>query len=188
MDGDRVGYHLGSDRRHHRQDLLALNGEGAPIVSVVNTDNSSGAFVWNGISWTFTAGAGATTAGLGLDTTGNPVMLNSVTTSWTPDHLTNGSWLPDVTSHVPSSSTASGPSLVTDNNRLPIVAWYEPMQSPPAIGLARWTGSLWDTRAGFANNGGSPSSFPPALIVDGRDQVWVGWEENQQINIWMSNY
>ena len=167
---------------------LVLDENGVPIVSVANTDNTSGVFIWNGTSWAFTAGAGATNASVGLDRSGNPVMLNSVTTSWVPDHLTNGTWLPLVSSAVPSSTSATSPSLANTSDRLPVVAWYEPSASPAAIGLARWSGSAWDNRAGFANAGGFPSSFPPALIVDARNDIWLGWSENQQINIWMSNY
>ncbi len=60
---------------------LVLDNQGAPIVSAANSDNSSGTYTWNGTSWAFTAGAGATNASVGLDRSGNPVMLNSVTTS-----------------------------------------------------------------------------------------------------------
>jgi Bacterial Ig-like domain len=167
---------------------VVMNDEGAPIVSVVNSNNASGAFIWNGTSWAFTAGSGAANASVGLDPSGNPVMLNSITTSWVPDHLTNGTWLPLVSSPVPSSTTASNPSLATTSDRLPVVAWYDPAQSPPAIGLARWSGTAWDNRAGFANAGGAPNAFPPALVVDGRNEIWIGWVESLQLNVWMSNY
>ena len=167
---------------------LVLDDRGVPIVSVANTDNTSGVFLWSGTSWAFSGGAGATNASVGRDVSGNPVMLNSLTTSWVPDHLTNGTWLPLVSSAVPSSTTATSPSLANTKDWLPVVAWYEPSASPPAIGLARWSGSAWDNRAGFANAGGSPATSPPALIVDARNDIWLGWGENQQINVWMSNY
>ena len=168
---------------------LILNDQDVPIVTAVNTDNSSGAFVWNGTSWAFTAGAQAINAAGALDTNGNPVMLNSTTaTSWLPEHLTSGAWLPLVATAVPSSAMASSPSLTNTNDRLPVVAWYEPAVSPHSMALARWSGTAWDTRAGSANAGGFPSSQPAALIVDGRNDIWIGWSEGLQIDVWMSNY
>ena len=167
---------------------LVVSDQNVPIISVVDTTNVSGVFLWSGTSWAFTAGAGATNASLALDASGNPVMLNSVTTNWVPGHLTNGAWLPSVSNPVPSTPTSTSPSLAATTDRLPVVAWYDPSQSPPSIGLARWTGSGWDNRAGFANGGSFPNSSPPALIVDARDAIWIGWGENQKIYVWMSNY
>ena len=167
---------------------IVLNDQNAPIVSVVDSTNASGVFIWGGTSWAFTGGAGATSASLALDVNGSPVMLNSVTTNWVPGHLTNGTWLPVVSNPVPSSPTSSNPSLASGTDRLPVVAWYDPSQSPAGIGLARWAGSGWDNRAGFANGGNFPSSAAPALIVDARNDIWVGWRENAKIYVWMSNY
>ena len=109
---------------------IVLNDQNVPIVSVVDSTNASGVFIWGGTSWAFTAGAGATNASLALDVNGSPVMLNSVTTNWVPGHLTNGTWLPVVSNPVPSSPTSSNPSLASDTDRLPVVAWYDPSQSP----------------------------------------------------------
>jgi hypothetical protein len=168
---------------------LLLNNQDVPIVTAVNSDNSSGAFLWSGTSWAFTAGAQATNAAGALDTNGNPVMLNSTTaTSWLPEHLTNSAWLPLVATAVPSSSMAGSPSLTNITDRLPVVAWYEPAVSPQSMALARWSGTAWDTRAGSANAGGFPNNQPPALLVDGRNDIWIGWTEGTQINVWMSNY
>ena len=159
-----------------------------PIVSVVDSTNQRGVFIWSGTSWAFTAGAGATNASLALDAGGNPVMLNSGTTTWLPEHLTNGAWLPFVSSSVPSSTTSANPTIANTTDRLPVVAWYDPSQSPAAIGLTRWTGSAWDSRAGFANGGNFPNSSAPALLVDARNDVWISWGENAKIYVWMSNY
>ena len=167
---------------------IVLNDQNEPIVSVVDTTNNSGVFLWTGSSWASTAGAGATNASVALDASGNPVMLNSVTTNWVPEHLTNGTWLPTVSIPVPSSTTSSSPSIANTTDRLPVVAWYDPAQSPSAIGLARWTGTAWDNRAGFANGGNFPNGFPPQLIVDARNAMWIAWAENQKIYVWMSNY
>ena len=103
-----------------------------------------------------------------------------------PSHLTNSSWLPLVTS-VPASSAASSPTITNTNDRLPVVAWYEPSLSPASIGLVRWTGTAWDNRAGFANDGGFPNAAPPSF-VDARNNIWVEWTENLQTIVWMSNY
>ena len=168
---------------------LVLTDQDVPVVTAVNTDNSSGAFIWSGTSWAFTPGAQALNASGALDATGDPVMLNSTTpASWLPDHLTNGSWLALVSTAVPSSSMAGSPSLTNTNDRLPVVAWYEPAVTPHSMALARWSGTAWDTRSGSANAGGFPNNQPPALVVDGRNDIWIGWTESSQINVWMSNY
>ena len=168
---------------------ILLTDAGNPVVTVANTDSSSGAYVWNGTSWSVTLGAGATEGSGAFDTNDSPVMLNSTTPSaWVPSHLTNSSWLPLVATSVPASSAASSPTITNTNDRLPIVGWYEPSLSPASIGLVRWTGTAWDNRAGFANNGFGANNAAPAVVVDARNNIWVEWTENLQTIVWMSNY
>jgi hypothetical protein len=111
-------------------------------------------------------------------------MLNS---NWQPIHITNGSWLP-TSGAVPVSISARDPSLTTTPDRRPVVAWYDATIVPPKMGIARWSGSEWDTRMGMAGGGYAVSDAPPGLVVDSRGVIWIAWVENLQANVWMNNY
>ena len=112
-------------------------------------------------------------------------MLNS---SWLPTHLTNGAWLPTVGSAVPTSSPSRNPHLTTTPDRLPVVGWYDPSIVPAKLGVARWTGSAWDTRAGVISGDAAPGDAAPAVVVDSRGSIWMAWSEALQTYAWMSNY
>ena len=166
---------------------LILTEQGSPIVSVIS-GSINGAFLWNGTSWTLTSGVAATNAFAALDAAGNPVMLNSSGTSWVPEHLTNGTWLPSVSSPVPSSSTSNDPNITNTPGGLPAVAWYDPSVTPHGIRVARWTGSAWDNRASPAYVMFGPEDEPPSIVIDARGSLWIAWAETLQAVVWMSNY
>ena len=86
------------------------------------------------------------------------------------------------------STNASYPSLTSDEDHQPVAAWVSPSTSTAGVGLARWTGTSWDKRPGLATGGGTPNSWQPALTVDGRNDMWIGWGEGSYVNVWMSNY
>jgi hypothetical protein len=167
---------------------LVLNGSGQPVVTIVDSTGNSGAYVWSGTSWSFSGGAAASNASATADTSGNPVMLTSASASWVPVHLSGGTWLPLVSTAVAQSTSSNFPNLTSDINHEPVVAWYSPTTTTPGIGLARWTGTSWDNRPGFATAGATPTPGLPALTVDARNDMWIGWTEGSNVNVWMSNY
>jgi hypothetical protein len=61
---------------------------------------------------------------------------------------------------------------------------------PISIGMAHWTGTLWDLRFGLFNAGAAvdPPSQIPELVVDVDGHFWVAWQESGKINVWKSNY
>jgi hypothetical protein len=111
-------------------------------------------------------------------------MLTSAASNWIPEHLTGGTWLSLVSAQVPTTSNSTNPTLTSDAAQQPVVAW----STPSGIGLVRWLGTSWDTRPGFASRGAAPNNSPPQLIVDQRNNMWIGWTEGATVNVWMSNY
>jgi hypothetical protein len=167
---------------------IVVNDQDVPIVTVVNTDNTSGAFTWTGIAWSFTALADSTTtAGAGRDTSGNVVMLGVSGSSWVPEHLTNGTWV-RFDSFLPTNPGVSSPSLTNTIDRQPVVAWYDPTVTPVGMAYMRWIGNQWDMRPRPVNGGGSVNVAPPAVVVDARNNVWVSWTEGLTVYVAMSNY
>ena len=167
---------------------LVLGPADSPIVTVVDTDTSSGAYLWNGTSWSLSAGSSSATASATTDSTGNPVMLTSASPNWIPEHLTGGTWLSLVSSNVPVSPSSTNPTLTSDANHQPVVAWNSATTGATGIGLLRWLGTSWDQRPGYASGGGSANNWPPQLLVDQRNNMWIGWTEGSTVNVWMSNY
>jgi hypothetical protein len=70
----------------------------------------------------------------------------------------------------------------------PVVAWVDTSKGV-RLGVARWTGTAWDTRLGLFNAGQNPANtIVPELVVDPRGSVWVAWKEGTEIQVWMSNH
>jgi len=174
------------DTKSSAVDLL-LGAAGSPIVTVVDSDTSSGAYLWNGTSWSLAGGASAISGSGTVDSAGSPVVLSILSNSnWVPEHLTAGTWLPLVSGPIPASAGSNNPTLASDANGEPVVAWSSP--TPTGIGLVRWTGTTWDTRPGVASGGSTPNNSSPRLTVDGRNDMWIGWTEEATVYVWMSNY
>jgi Big-like domain-containing protein len=165
---------------------LEIDDQANPTVGFLASTNT-GAATWNGSAWTMTPFIGASTPFVALDASGSPLMLET-SSGWIVEHLTGDTWLPAVSSPLPVSSMSTAPHLLTDGNHHPIVAWVDESSGPAKLGLARWTGTKWDTRPGLFNAGGAPAGSPPALAVDARGSVWVAWSEALEVQVWMSNY
>jgi hypothetical protein len=165
---------------------VQLDATGDPAVGFIST-LQTGAAIWSGSGWSMTPFIGARTPFVGFDGSGNPLMLQTGS-GWIVEHLTNNTWLPAVSSPVPVSAMSVAPHLTTSLVHQPIVGWIDQSIPPSKVGLARWTGSKWDTRAGLFNAGSGPAGAPPAIVVDPRGSLWLAWSEDLQIQVWMSNY
>jgi len=169
---------------------LILDGAGNPIVGLSTGGGGllsfpSGGFrAWNGTAWT--AGGGPLLGGpfVALSQTSEPLMFAGLTV----DHFSSGAWLPAVSTAVPASSTSGGFHLTTGLDHQPVVAWLD-TTATAKVGLARWTGTQWNARAGLFNaNGTVATTEAPGIVVDARGSTWVYWREGSSVNVWMSNY
>ncbi len=86
------------------------------------------------------------------------------------------------------TATVPYPTLTSDANHQPVIAWNSATTGATGIGLLRWLGTSWDQRPGYASGGGSANNWPPQLLVDQRNNMWIGWTEGSTVNVWMSNY
>jgi hypothetical protein len=168
---------------------LVLDGSGNPIVGFSQGGGSLFSVTtstfrsWNGTSWISATSNQGLAPFVALDTALEPMMLAGATV----EHYAGGTWLPEIASAIPYSTAAGNPHLTTGPDHRPVVAWLD-TAAPLQVGLARWTGAAWNTRAGLFNAGGVVTSEAPGLLVDGRGSVWVFWREGGAANVWMSNY
>lgn len=168
--------------------IFAANGN--PIVgfsqgggSILNAVTTSSFRAWNGTAWiSATANLGLASS-VALDTAAEPMMLASNTV----EHYASGTWLPAVASPIPYSAAGGDSVLTTGPDHQPVVAWLD-ITAPFHVGLARFNGTAWNSRAGIFNAGGVVANQPPGVLVDGRGSVWVFWSEGTNANVWMSNY
>jgi len=165
---------------------LAINDQDNPVVGIVGS--TVGLEVWTGTAWSPGASIGATTPFVTLDSSDYPSMVQVQQSGWHVEHLTNGTWLPAISTPIPVSTMSDSPRLAATRDRRPVVGWHDSSLPPGRIGIARWTGSAWDLRAGLVNGGSSPAGQPPSVVVDARDSIWIGWFENLEAFVWMSNY
>ena len=58
------------------------------------------------------------------------------------------------------------------------------------VGLVRWLGtSLGQSRRLRQRRGfGAQQRGPRNVVVDQRNNMWIGWTEGATVNVWMSNY
>jgi hypothetical protein len=96
-------------------------------------------------------------------------------------------WVP-VVMNLTTSSSWSAPRLALGNDGAPVAAWLD-TSNGVRIGVARWTGTSWDTRFGTFNAGQNPlNNIVPELAVDAKGKIWVAWQEGPAAQVWMSNY
>jgi Bacterial Ig-like domain/Bacterial Ig domain len=172
---------------------LILDGVGNPVVGLVTFSGGglasfsfpqAGFRAWNGTGWT--SGGGLILSGpfVALGQLQEPMMIDGSSVY----HFSSGAWLPAVSAPVPTSGTVGGFHLTTGTDHLPVVAWLD-STGPVKVGLARWTGTAWNARAGlFSANGVVLNTESPGVLVDARGSAWVSWREGSSVNVWMSNY
>jgi hypothetical protein len=169
---------------------LILDATGNPIVGLttgtagLSSLPSSGFRAWNGTAWTSGGGLLLGEPFVALSQLLEPMMLAGSTV----DQYSSGAWLPAVSTPVPASTTSGAFHLTTGTDHQPVVAWLDTTASVK-VGLARWTGTQWSTRAGLFNASGVVvTTEAPGLVVDARGSAWVSWREGTSVNVWMSNY
>jgi len=155
-----------------------------PIVSWSFPAGTGHVSVWSGTSWTPAPDVpGMTEPFMALDSAHGPmVVVSSQPGTLLVQRLVNGSsWQLLPAANVPPQ--VRYPRIAAGPDGLPVVAYYDAQTR--AVGMARWTGQRWDTRAvGFGSNAVDET---PQLIVDRQGTAWIGWR-GSQLNVWMSNY
>jgi hypothetical protein len=97
-------------------------------------------------------------------------------------------WLEAVSTPLTTSPSWNAPRLALGDGGAPIAAWVD-TSNGVRIGVARWTGTTWDTRFGLFNAGRNPSTnIVPELAVDRLGKIWVAWQEGTAAQVWVSNY
>jgi len=161
-------------------DMLA--GEN-PIVSWIFPAGTGHVSIWSGTSWTSAPDVpGMTEPFMAFDSAHGPMVVTSQPGTLLVQRLVNGnSWQLLPAANVPPQ--ASHPRIAAGPDGLPVIAYYDAQTR--GVGIARWTGQRWDTRA--FSFGGNATDETPQLIVDRQGTAWIGWRDSQ-LNIWMSNY
>ena len=154
-----------------------------PIVSWIFPEGTGHVSVWSGTSSTPAPDVpGMTEPSMAFDSAHGPMVVTSQPGTFLVQRLVNGSsWQLLPAASVPPQ--ASYPRIAAGPDGLPVIAWYDAQTK--AVGMGRWTGQLWDTRAFFF--GSNATDEAPQLIVDRQGTAWIGWRDSQ-LNIWMSNY
>ena len=154
-----------------------------PIVSWILPAGTGHVSVWSGTSWTPAPDVpGMTEPFMAFDSAHGPMVVTSQPGTLLVQRLVNGSaWQLLPAANVPPQ--VRYPRIAAGPDGLPVVAYYDAQTR--AVGMARWTGQRWDTRAvGFGSNAFDET---PQLIVDRQGTAWIGWRDSQ-LNVWMSNY
>ncbi len=168
---------------------LVLDKHDNPSFGWFDVSVGSGVAIWNGTDW---AHGQALTGGFTpypvLDANGIPLIAirgpDLHVDKWNPPLL---NWVP-VVMNLTTSSSWSAPRLAFANDGAPIAAWLD-TSNGVRIGVARWTGTSWDTRFGTFNAGQNPlNNIVPELAVDAKGKIWVAWLEGPAAQVWMSNY
>jgi len=164
---------------------LMLGVDGKPLIAWSNTGGGGGASFWDGGQWQSSSFTRAAPVSIAVNASLNALMIDP---TFTVVSSTGGGWQPAVSTPVPADGAAQQFVLATTPQSDPVVAWINPETPSNRIGLARWTGTMWDTRAGLFRGTGNPLAEQPRLIVDRTGSVWMAWREGFQVNVWMSNY
>ena len=154
-----------------------------PIVSWIFPEGTGHVSIWSGTSWTSAPDVpGMTEPFMAFDSAHGPMVVTSQPSTILVQRLVNGSsWQLLPAASVPPQ--VRYPRIAAGPDGLPVVAYYDAQTR--AVGMARWTGQRWDTRAvGFGSNAVDET---PQLIVDRQGTAWIGWRDSH-FNIWMSNY
>jgi hypothetical protein len=164
---------------------MIMGDSGQPIVSWIDPRTLGHVSTWNGSNWTAAPDTeGMTEPWMALDSSRTPMVVLGSLGTFLVQHLAAGnSWqlLPPIM--VPP--TATHPRIAAGPAGLPVVAYFNSQWSD--IGIARWTGQRWDTRA-YAFGPSTAVEQVPQLVVDPYENAWVGWRDSTgQFNVWLVN-
>jgi hypothetical protein len=118
---------------------------------------------------------------LGLDAMSDPLLIAG-TTGFGVFAFSGGSWVLMPPAVIQSDSNAQSPRLGTDAEHNPVVGWLESAK----FAYERWTGTIWDSRAGTFGDGQSISAFD--MTIDSRGTVWLLGCNPSRALVIMSNY
>jgi hypothetical protein len=166
---------------------MILDEDGNPIIGWVAPVDRGHVSRWDGTAWiTAAERTEMDEPSLALDSARRPMVVTGGSGSFFVQSLANDdSWrlLPMAAAVPPQSRHAR---IAAGPDGLPVLAWFDAQTK--GVGMARWLGQRWDTRAVFF----SPSNAldeAPQLIVDRLGTAWIGWRDNtDQFNVWMSNF
>jgi hypothetical protein len=165
---------------------MILGDGGYPIVGWINPANRGQVAAWDGAVWSRAPEIfDSTEASLALDSTGAPMIVSGGSGWFFVQHRAGVStWQPQPALAVPLQSRH--PRIAAGPDGQPVVAWYDAQTK--SVGLARWVGQRWDTRAAFFSPANAVDEAPQ-LIVDRHGTSWAGWRDTDgQFNVWMLNY
>ena len=176
FDGIEVGGNATMDL------VLAEN----PIVSWIWPANQGHVSIGAGANWNAAPNPFAMDEPfVALDAAHNPLVVTGGSGSFVVQRLVNNEWQVFPAIVVPPQ--ADYPRIAAGPDGLPIVAWFDAQTK--SVGMARWTGQRWDTRA-FAF-GPHALDASPQLLIDRQGSAWIGWRDYsnlQAFTLWMSNY
>jgi hypothetical protein len=168
---------------------LVVDAQGNPIFGWSEVNVGTGVSFWTGTAWVRSQPQlGGYTPYPALDSTGTPWLAvksdDLHVVKWDRTML---NW-PEATTALTTSTSWRSPRLALAPNGSPVVAWLD-TSSGVRIGVARWTGTAWDTKFGLFNAGQNPANdIVPELVVDARGKIWVAWREGTAAQVWASNY
>lgn len=158
-----------------------------PIVSWIVPADTGHVSNWSGTTWTAAPDRAAMTEPyLALDSGRNPMIVTGGGGSFVVQHLVaGGTWQLLPAAAVPPK--AMYPRIAAGPDGLPVLAYFD--AQTVSVGMARWTGQRWDTRAwGFGVNAVDAA---PQLVVDRQGTAWIGWRDPgnlESFTLWMSNF
>ena len=168
---------------------LVVDAQGNPMFGWSESGVGTGVSFWTGTDWMRSQPQlGGYTPYPALDSSGTPwLAVKSADLHVVRWDRTMLNW-PEATTALTTSASWSGPRLALAPNGSPVVAWLD-TSSGVRIGVARWTGTAWDTKFGLFNAGQNPANnIVPELVVDARGKIWVAWREGTAAQVWASNY
>jgi hypothetical protein len=164
---------------------LAVDDDGAVRVAWGGLDNPGGISTWQGHKWVTSTPPGALLRVSAMrDETGASLAVQA-RPALTVVRLVGNAWQ-DAFSALPVEAFAYS-SLGVGPDRKPAVGW---INGDGTLGLARWRGNNWDTRAAasITSMTGTGSVGDPLMSLDAQGNMWVRWIHYPNVDIYMSNY
>jgi len=165
---------------------MILDDGGDPIVSWINPSGTGHVAAWNGGAWRATPDSpNVNEPFLALDSNRRPMGVVSGGPGALLVQRLGGENKWQILPVAPVPPQAKHPRIAAGPSGLPVVAYFEAQTA--SVGMARWTGERWDTRA--FTFGAAAIDQPPQIVVDRDGTAWIGWREAaNQFDIWMPNY